>query len=1099
MSFKLIHHECRHAAWILACVGLSGGLLASKADSSSKTVDAGNIPLAAPARPGTSSSNVLFKDMLEKIAARYYKPERIIPPLFIRAALNAVESVSPEIIVEGPTKAGMMLVRTGSNQMEVSTTDARSVIDVGKKLHEVLLFIIRSTGRVAQNMDLQRAMFAAILETLDQYSRFYHPRVFRKLKESLMGYTVGVGMDLKKEGDRILISRITFSSPASNAGIQRGDQLVRVAHLLMADLTPYVATSALYGKPGSHVDVWILRKGWRRPRRFRLVRKEVVLPSVESRRLVGDIGYIKITDFKENTAEIFRRQMSRIGTEGRQPLKGLILDLRGNGGGFVDVSVNLANLFLNNGVILMGSGAPATPTKIWKASPAAPYHTIPLVVLTDRESASAAEILAGALQKSGRALLMGMRTWGKGTVQELEHLSDGGAYKFTTLQYLLADGAPVQTTGVIPDVLVSPVRIRSDLISVFQPMSREGPLLAEPGSTTDRKNVRIEQPGFVTKMIEDRSTGDLIQLARDLLLAGTSCRTWKTTRPRPIQYRKALLDSGMDVLIRSHKRQEKLISARLNALGIDWSAPPDPSDPSGRKGYKILLRLASHPQQVTAGAMLKLKLFVKNLTQHAIHRVGGIVRSPRAYLNGREMVIGRLEPNESREAEILVLVPQDLVSHTAFFKVEAVVAEKPTKRYLSDAIWVRGLPRPRFRFAWQIDDRREGNGDGILQPGESADLLLTIQNEGGHTLDAFVEATYPRAPLVLNRARVHLPSFGGGQSCQARLQISLPASANLTRLQRDFLGLSISVFDRYLGRTVGQEILLPVNSVKTAFEPFLPPATARPIATEVTLLNAARASAVVIARAGPKALLPALGRTGQWLMVELGNGWPAFVPAAEVSLSKPAQPTVNPAGAAAPPSRDPPDLPPVRSCPRLHFGVTLDLFIKPPEIVFKNTIKETTSESIRIEGEVSHWNGVMDLWVERFGLDIDPIGKNKLLYTRVSQGPDAAPVRRFPFKLLASLYKGSNLITVHARSRNGIEAFSRLAVYRMVEPKRTETVVESAASMKKRVVKKASKARSRCGCCSEGPRGSPFWLFTFLLLLLGFGRRRFGMNGKRTG
>jgi hypothetical protein len=285
--------------------------------------------------------------------------------------------------------------------------------------------------------------------------------------------------------------------------------------------------------------------------------------------------------------------------------------------------------------------------------------------------------------------------------------------------------------------------------------------------------------------------------------------------------------------------------------------------------------------------------------------------------------------------------------------------------------------------------------------------------------------------------------------------------------------LTVSVFDKYLGRKLWSRIKIPVSPNAA---PAIPVAgTARPIANDTALMAAARRDSPVVARAARSTVLQVEARHGKWLRVNLGDDRPGFVPEAEVTLS------TRPPAAGKP------------AKPKLAAGLTHEFSVKPPEIHFEPINASIDAPGITVKGKVSHWEGVDDLWVETWHLDTDPIRRDKILYTAAPVEKERAPLRHLEFKIPVDLTKGSNVITVQARNRNGVKAFKRVAVYRPMARVKPEGVLGVAAApdkpsgTRKRTKRKSS---GRCGCGNAtAPPSFPPWLFVVLLLLASHCRR----------
>jgi carboxyl-terminal processing protease len=290
---------------------------------------------------------------------------------------------------------------------------------------------------------------------LDEYTAYLTPSEFAEICASLRGEVVGVGLDVVAIDRRLTVSQVLAGSPAEASGIKSGDRLLRVGAREVAGLTAEAVAELLRGDAGTAIDLELLPAGEQHPRLVRLVRQAVLVPSVGEPRFLGDrmlgIGYLQVTLFQETTAREFDEAIFKLQMTG---MRALILDLRGNPGGVVEAAVQLAERFIPDGIIVSTQGQGRANNRTHLANnPGA--LTIPLVVLIDSNTASAAELVAGALKHYGRARLVGQTTHGKGTVQRHGRLSASEAgVRITVARFFGPAGQAYSGAGVTPDVEV---------------------------------------------------------------------------------------------------------------------------------------------------------------------------------------------------------------------------------------------------------------------------------------------------------------------------------------------------------------------------------------------------------------------------------------------------------------------------------------------------------------------------------------------------------------------------------------------------------------------------------------------------------------------
>jgi carboxyl-terminal processing protease len=308
-----------------------------------------------------------------------------------------------------------------------------------------------------ENVDETRLLYGAIdgmVRTLDPHSSFMEPRSYAALKEETDGEYGGVGLELSlRDGEVVVVSPLD-DTPAAHAGFAPGDRIVEIDGQPMRGLKESDAAHALTGPPGTTCVVKALRAGWEAPRAFTLVRDVIRVVSVEDRLYDRKYGYVKLKGFSERTDAYLKRALDQLRAQSGGELKGLVLDLRRNPGGLLDQAVKVADRFLRSGVIVTTKGRGGRHVEVERAHARDTEPGYPLVVLVDGGTASASEIVAGALQDHGRGLILGTQTFGKGSVQQVIELDDGSGLKLTTARYYTPSGKSIQERGISPDLLV---------------------------------------------------------------------------------------------------------------------------------------------------------------------------------------------------------------------------------------------------------------------------------------------------------------------------------------------------------------------------------------------------------------------------------------------------------------------------------------------------------------------------------------------------------------------------------------------------------------------------------------------------------------------
>jgi carboxyl-terminal processing protease len=301
--------------------------------------------------------------------------------------------------------------------------------------------------------ELMEKAVRGMVAALDAHSAFLDSEEFEEIRLSTMGSYPGVGIEVVAEDAGVKVLRPIEGSPAEQAGMLSGDFIVKIDGVdVGADLAG--AINRMRGPAGSTVRLTVRRSGHSELLNFSLRRAKVEVRSVAQQDLEPGYGYVRITGFSETTADDVAHALARLKRDNPHGLKGLVLDLRNNPGGVLEASVAVADAFLDHGLIVSADGRTADSRFRMDATPGDLIDGAPIVVLVNGGSASAAEILAGALKDHGRAELVGHKTYGKGSVQTVMPLSHGGALKLTTSRYFTPSGVSIHEKGILPDVIV---------------------------------------------------------------------------------------------------------------------------------------------------------------------------------------------------------------------------------------------------------------------------------------------------------------------------------------------------------------------------------------------------------------------------------------------------------------------------------------------------------------------------------------------------------------------------------------------------------------------------------------------------------------------
>ena len=326
-----------------------------------------------------------------------------------------------------------------------------------RRFTDVYMRIKRNYVSEVDDRELLDNAIKGMLSGLDPHSAYLDEREFRDLQVGTSGEFGGLGIEVGMEDGFIKVIAPIDDTPAQRAGIRAGDLIIRLDDTPVKGMTLSDAVSRMRGKRGTSITLTIMREGADGPQRISIVRDIIRVQSVRHELLEPGFGYVRITNFQSRTARDLVRAVDALKAEG--PLRGLVLDLRNNPGGVLNGAVGVSDAFLDGGLIVYTEGRLQESQFRYTASPGDIAGGIPLVVLVNEGSASASEIVAGALQDHKRAVIMGAPTFGKGSVQTILPLAQDTAIKLTTARYFTPEGRSIQAEGIQPDIRIEPLTV----------------------------------------------------------------------------------------------------------------------------------------------------------------------------------------------------------------------------------------------------------------------------------------------------------------------------------------------------------------------------------------------------------------------------------------------------------------------------------------------------------------------------------------------------------------------------------------------------------------------------------------------------------------
>lgn len=334
----------------------------------------------------------------------------------------------------------------------VTTVNAQSNYEDLKTFTEVMTLIKKNYVEEVKNKDLIQGAIKGLVNSLDPHSGFLTPDAFKELQVETKGEFGGLGIQIGIKDNVLTVIAPIEDTPAYKAGIKAGDKILKINNESTKNMSIHDAVSKMRGKKGTSITLTIYREGMRETKDYSIVRDIIKIKSVKSKIIHENIGYIKLTQFQESTANDLKKALDSLKKEG---MTSIILDLRNDPGGLLNSAVEVTEFFLPpKKLVVYIKGRKGDKTEYFTEKSKSDFTEMPMVVLVNQGTASASEIVAGALKDWNRAVIVGVQTFGKGSVQSLIPLSDGSGLRLTTAKYYTPKGTSIQGVGITPDIIV---------------------------------------------------------------------------------------------------------------------------------------------------------------------------------------------------------------------------------------------------------------------------------------------------------------------------------------------------------------------------------------------------------------------------------------------------------------------------------------------------------------------------------------------------------------------------------------------------------------------------------------------------------------------
>jgi len=831
------------------------------------------------------AQNLNITNIVMQYVNRYYVDKSLIDPKNMTVqALNRLERIVDEVLVDFPQgeEGADVEVQVGDKRESFDIGNIDNLNDAANVLDKIFTFVTPNlnSSNIEIN-DIEYAMLDEMLKTLDAHSGIITPQVYKEFMIETEGSFGGLGIVIGiRDGELTVISPIE-GTPAYNIGIKPNDKIVQIESESTINMSLIEAVSKLRGPKGSQVGIYIDREGFAKPKQFKITRDTIKIESVETFDLDDGIRYVRIRDFQKNTLDSITSNLNN-GTE--RP-KGIILDLRGNPGGLLDQAQRISDLFLSDGVIV--TTKEGNSANHYHANNKDIEYTGNVVVLVDAGSASASEIVAGALKNNQRAVIIGERTFGKGSVQQIFDLPDGSALKLTRAKYFTPGDISIQDIGVTPDIILHPTTISEESIifnSNLEPrlnrlngklkkevkVEREKPLhtityLQNATPINDEEEPTPEEALSKEEKREKIENDFYVSLARDIILSSK------------VPTRKEALDQIQKDIGNISKKQDENIVQQWETLGVDWSYGNASKNPS--------VNVKTIPEAITtnAGQEVEITIEVENTGSEPLYRLSATTESENLVLSDKEFIYGKLNPGEKRSWTTKVEIPKWALKREDSVTLKFREANKSKLPDYDFNIYINALPRPLYAFNYEIVDDgsfgSSGNGNGIAETEETVALVLRVTNIGNGPSEKTLVSLKNQSgdTIFLEKGRSELENLAPEEIKETFFTFNI-------KKEDSPIELEIQIVDEIFRDGITNNVFIPNNANVSPFKADKQEIKVTEEHTPIRGGGFAEAPIIALAQKGSK--FSSEGSTDEWVKIDLHEDFTGWINKSKIQNNK---------------------------------------------------------------------------------------------------------------------------------------------------------------------------------------------------------------------
>lgn len=759
------------------------------------------------------------------IQRNYYDPGRIDPQKMLEGGLHALANRIPEMIVSFPNpRARSFKLELDRDVIEFTYPPLRKLFDILEPTTKVFNFLAEKYSGEVDVDDQEYTFIAGLLNSLDPHSNILTPKIYEEFKTQTSGEYGGIGIVIGVKDEELTVISTLEEGPAIKAGLKSDDKIREIDGQPTINMPVNDAVEKLRGQVNTTVNLLIGRKQTN-DFNVELTREQIVIKSVKAKLVERNsqrVGVIALRSFQEESYGELIRALE--GFTQNAPLDAIILDMRNNPGGLLDQAIEIADKFLKDGTVVLTVGADNAEESATKATIGNDLTDPKMVVLINEGSASASEIVAGALKNNNRAVILGANSFGKGSVQTLFNLRDGAALKLTIAQYLTPGRVSIQAVGIMPDILLTPTSVDNATINIVPDEA-----IGEKNLDDHLENIELtrqEKPFYTLSYLVESTESEESSYTMNIkpetdyflnLAVNLVTKVKNRNRTDMLPEMALLLDQEMTT-------QESKIVAALGKNNIDWTESATGTDEKPLLHFSSSFKLKGSEtpiQELNAGDEVILTIEGRNDGSQTIERLVGVISAEAHLFKEKELVLGRISPSETKTATLPIKIPEDMINYeetigiTFYTKKQHEVArlEVPTK--------LVAAAKTSLSYSYEIIDNgsydSKGNGNALPEQGENIILAIDVNNQSSFPTQAIDINLVNKegGHIYLSKGRATIDNIPPNSSKQALLAFTV--NPNITK---DIMEIDLSIVEKKRRTSLADTLKLPTTvAQKTAFDP----------------------------------------------------------------------------------------------------------------------------------------------------------------------------------------------------------------------------------------------------------------------------------------